>query len=60
MPDVTRPFLEMELALLLGKLLGSPNEAAIAVFQIIRRSSTQRDAILEAVATALIRRIRNF
>lgn len=42
------PFLEMELALLLGKLLGSPNEAAIAVFQIIRRSSTQRDAILEA------------
>ena len=42
------PFVETELALLLGKLLGSPNEAAIAVFQLIRRSTTQRDAILEA------------
>jgi hypothetical protein len=42
------PFIETELALLLGRLLGSPNEAAIAVFQLIRRSTTQRDAILEA------------
>jgi hypothetical protein len=42
------PFVETELALLLGRLLGSPNEAAIAVFQLIRRSTTQRDAILEA------------
>ena len=42
------PFVEMELALILGQLLGSPSEAAIAVFQIIRRSTTQRDAIYEA------------
>jgi hypothetical protein len=42
------PFIEMELALILGQLLGSPNEAAIRVFQIIRRSTTQRDAIHEA------------
>jgi hypothetical protein len=40
------PFIEMQLALILGQLLGSPNEAAIGVFQIIRRSTTQRNATL--------------
>ena len=43
----------MELALILGQLLGSPNEAAIAVFQIIRRSATQREAISEAALCTL-------
>jgi hypothetical protein len=42
------PFVEMELALILGQLLGSPNEAAIAVFTSVRRSTTQRDMIYEA------------
>jgi hypothetical protein len=42
------PFIEMQLALILGQLLGSPNEAAIGVFQIIRRSTTQREVLQEA------------
>jgi|HubBroStandDraft_1064217.scaffolds.fasta_scaffold37644_3 hypothetical protein len=47
------PFVEMELALILGQLLGSTTDAAMAVFQTIRRSAPQRDAISEAGRHAL-------
>jgi hypothetical protein len=47
------PFVEMEMALVLGQLIGSENDAAMAVFQIIRRSTSQRDAISEAARCAL-------
>ena len=39
---------EAEMALLLGQILGAPNAAALAVFQTLRRSLAQRDAISEA------------
>jgi len=39
---------EAEMALLLGQLLGAENAATLAVFQALRRSSAQRDAISEA------------
>jgi hypothetical protein len=43
------PHIEAEMALVLGQLLGAHNsDAAMAVFQALRRSSAQRDAIFEA------------
>lgn len=47
------PHAEAEMALLLGQLLGTGNAAALAVFQHLRRSSAQRDAISEAASAAL-------
>lgn len=45
---VSWPHIEAEMALALGALLGADNDAALAVFQILRRSSNQRDAISAA------------
>jgi hypothetical protein len=43
------PHIEAEMALILGQLLGAHNsDAAMAVFQTLRRSSGQREAIFEA------------
>lgn len=42
------PHVEAEMALALGALLGADNAAAMAVFQTLRRSSAQREAISEA------------
>jgi hypothetical protein len=42
------PHVEAEMALVLGQLLGATNTAAIAVFQTLRRSTAQRDAIAAA------------
>jgi hypothetical protein len=50
---VSWPHIEAEMALVLGALLGADNAAALAVFQTLRRSSAQRDAILEAAKAAL-------
>jgi hypothetical protein len=50
------PHIEAEMALLLGQLLGASNTAAMAVFQALRRSSAQRDAISEAGKASLDRR----
>lgn len=47
------PFIEAEMAVLLGVLLKADNPAALAVFQSLRRSSAQRDAIAEAAKVAL-------
>jgi hypothetical protein len=41
------------MAVLLGHLLGADNEGAVAVFQILRRSSAQRDAIYAAARSVL-------
>ncbi|HEY7156148.1 MAG TPA: hypothetical protein VH575_19440 [Gemmataceae bacterium] len=42
------PNVEAEMALALGQLLGAPNEAALAVFQTLRKSLSQRDAVAAA------------
>jgi hypothetical protein len=47
------PHIEAEMALALGALLGANNAAAMAVFQTLRRSSAQRDAISEAAKASL-------
>jgi hypothetical protein len=47
------PFVEAEMAVLLGQLLGAENAAAMAVFQAMRRSLSQREAISEAARYAL-------
>jgi hypothetical protein len=47
------PPAEAEMALVLGHLLGADNAAALAVFQTLRRSSSQRDAISEAAKVKL-------
>jgi len=48
------PPAEAEMALLLAHLLGAEqSEAALAVFQSLRRSSAQRDAISEAARTTI-------
>jgi hypothetical protein len=47
------PHVEAEMALLLGQLLGAENVAALAVFQALRQSRTQRDLILEAAKVVL-------
>jgi hypothetical protein len=50
------PHIEAEMALVLGQLLGAQREAALAVFQSLRRSSAQRDAIAEASKASLSER----
>jgi hypothetical protein len=45
--------IEAEMALTLGALLSADNAAALAVFQTLRRSSAQRDAISEAAKASL-------
>jgi hypothetical protein len=47
------PTIEVEMALVLGHLLGAKDTAALAVFQILRRSSNQRDAISAAAEASL-------
>jgi hypothetical protein len=47
------PFIEAEMAVVLGLLLKADNPTALAVFQSLRRSSAQRDAIAEAGRVAL-------
>jgi hypothetical protein len=47
------PFIEAEMAVLLGQLLGADNPPALAVFQSLRRSSSQREAIGEAAKVSL-------
>jgi hypothetical protein len=44
---------EAEMALALGQMIGANNTAAMAVFQTLRRSSMQRDAMLEAAKVSL-------
>lgn len=48
------PLAESEMALTLGQLLGIGNEAALAVFQTLRRSTAQREAI-EAAAEIVLK-----
>jgi hypothetical protein len=47
------PSVEGEMAMVLGQLLGAQHAPALAVFQSLRRSSSQREAISEAAAVAL-------
>ena len=47
------PVAESEMALVLGQLLGINSEPALAVFQTLRRSSAQREAIFAAANTVL-------
>jgi hypothetical protein len=47
------PHVEAEMALVLGQLLGANNAGALAVFQTLRRSIAQRDAISEAAKASL-------
>jgi hypothetical protein len=51
---------EAEMALLLGHLLKADNAAALAVFQSLRRSSAQREAISEAARFALNELNKNY
>jgi hypothetical protein len=48
------PSVEGEMAMVLGQLLGAQHAPALAVFQSLRRSTAQRDAISEAAAVALM------
>jgi hypothetical protein len=50
---VSWPHIEAEMALVLGALLGADNAAALAVFQTLRRSSAQREAISEAAKASV-------
>jgi hypothetical protein len=45
---------EAEMSLVLGQLLGTNNDAALAVFQTLRRASNQREAISAASEIALL------
>lgn len=47
------PHVEAEMAVLLGQILGAKSDAALAVFQALRRSSSQRDSISEAAEVSL-------
>src|SRR5579883_786393 len=47
------PTVEVEMAMILGHLLGAKDAATLAVFQQLRRSSAQRDAIMEAANIVL-------
>jgi hypothetical protein len=46
---LTWPIVEAEMGLLLGQLLGTQSEAAIAVFQVLRRATGQREALIAAI-----------
>jgi hypothetical protein len=47
------PTVEVEMAMILGHLIGAKDNATLAVFHHLRRSSAQREAILEAAKTVL-------
>lgn len=47
------PTVEAELALTLAQLLGAENDAVLAVFQTIRRSTAQREAVQAAAEATL-------
>ena len=47
------PHIEAEMAVVFAQLIGGDNVAALAVFQTIRRSVSQRDAISEAAKVSL-------
>jgi hypothetical protein len=47
------PTVEIEMAMILGHLLGTKDAAAIAVFEQLRRSSAQREAIMAAANIVL-------
>ena len=47
------PHVEAEMALFLGQLIGTDNPASLTVFQVLRRSSSQREAISEAAKVIL-------
>lgn len=47
------PNVEAEMAVTLGQLLGAENASALALFNSIRRSSSQRDALTEAAKVSL-------
>jgi hypothetical protein len=47
------PTVEIEMAMILGHLIGARNAATMAVFQHLRRSSAQREAIMEAADIVL-------
>lgn len=46
------PIAELEMALLLGQLLGIGNQVALAVFQTLRRATAQREAVGVAAKAA--------
>src|SRR5262249_32223623 len=52
------PFVEAEMAVALGLLLEAKTDTALAVFESLRRSSAQRDAIATAAEVALNARDR--
>jgi hypothetical protein len=47
------PTIEIEMAMVLGHLLGTKDAATVAVFEQLRRSSAQRDAIMAAANIVL-------
>lgn len=47
------PFVEHQMAMVLGILLKADNEAAIAVYNVLRTGRTQRDALNAAASTTL-------
>ena len=47
------PFVELDIALLLGMLLGSRSDAALAMFSTMRQMRLQRDAIQAAAGVTL-------
>jgi hypothetical protein len=49
----TWSYVEAEMAIILGILLGAENKATVSVFNILRRSSGQREAIYEAAKAKL-------
>lgn len=50
---ISWPHVEAEMALFLGEILGTENAASSAVYQILRRSSAQREAVTEAARAGL-------
>jgi hypothetical protein len=48
------PFVEGEMSVIFGCLLNTDNAAAVAVYQTLRRSTNQRDAIISAANASLV------
>jgi hypothetical protein len=46
-------YIETEMAVVLGLLMNTDSAAMLSVFQILRRSSAQRDAVSQAASTSL-------
>lgn len=47
------PHVEIEMAMILGHLIGAKDDATLAVFHNLRRSMSQREAIMEAAKIVL-------